>query len=87
MKYLPRPVCSIAGYVCLTVSLAAQVAPIGSSTSSLAPTKDKTVQLEDFVVTGVFNATEAKKSHDLRSPRSTPRPWPNRFFSALTICC
>jgi outer membrane receptor protein involved in Fe transport len=62
MKCRPRPVCSLAGYVCLTLSLAAQVAPVGSSTSSLAPAKDKTVQLEDFVVTGVFNATEAKKA-------------------------
>src|SRR5438093_9039474 len=39
----------------------AQVAP---ATSSLAPTSAKSdaVKLDDFVVTGVFNATEAKKA-------------------------
>ncbi len=43
----------------------AQVAPPPSATSSTAPTtaaKDDALKLEDFVVTGVFNATEAKKA-------------------------
>ena len=41
--------------------LVAQTAPPASSTAS-APAAGSTVKLEDFVVTGVFNATEAKKA-------------------------
>ena len=46
-------------------TLAAQTAPSPSITATKAPTSAETsaaVKLEDFVVTGVFNATEAKKA-------------------------
>ncbi len=49
----------LAGPCCLlAASLGAQVAPAPSASSP----KSDTVKLEEFVVTGVFNATEAKKA-------------------------
>jgi iron complex outermembrane recepter protein len=48
-------------YVTLATALAAQVAPTTPPAPAAANQRDA-VKLDDFVVTGVFNATEAKKA-------------------------
>lgn len=46
----------------LASPLSAQVAPAPSVTATKAPASADALKLDDFVVTGVFNATEAKKA-------------------------
>lgn len=60
MKFhLPLPLRS-GLFLVLLPSVVAQVAPAPTGTAAAA--NDKALKLEDFVVTGVFNATEAKKA-------------------------
>lgn len=53
-----------AALLATSVALAAQTAPAPSATAPApaAPNSSDAVKLEEFVVTGVFNATEAKKT-------------------------